>query len=135
MPGSRERKGGSRQDLNFLANRAEESYSMKLDADLLYNIFEHYLFNALVENETTEEFLTVVVRDFLARLSESGTIPLGHVAAVELDLRDEVLEMLRKKTYGHYSLTEFRKAHLEKRGNPAPGPEQDPANRKVRRPS
>lgn len=82
--------------------------------DLLYSIFEHYLFNALVENETTEEFLTHVVREYLERLAKNGTIARGHVDSIEADLRDEVLEMLRKKTYGHYSLNEFRKSHLEK---------------------
>jgi len=92
---------------------------MNSDADLLYNIFEHYLFNALVENETTDEFLTVVVRDYLQRLSLRGVIPLEHVAGIELDIRDEILEMLRKKTYGHYSLAEFRKAHLGRAANKA----------------
>lgn len=78
--------------------------------DPLYSIFEQHLFNALVENETTEEFLDRVVQDYLAALSEGGIIPQPLRAGVEEDLRDEVLEMLRKKTYGHFNLTEFRKA-------------------------
>lgn len=86
-----------------------------MPSDLLYSIFEQYLFNALVENETTEEFLTHVVREYLDRLARSGTIPHGHIDSIEEDLRDEVLEMLRKKTYGHYSLSEFRKAHVERK--------------------
>jgi hypothetical protein len=110
---------------------------MNSNADLLYSIFEHYLFNALVENETTDEFLIVVVRDYLQRLSMRGTIPLEHVAGIELDIRDEVLEMLRKKTYGHYSLTEFRKAHLVLATNKAAEATHstDPAARRLRRAS
>lgn len=93
---------------------------MRKGTDLLYSIFEHHLFNALVENESTEEFLTRVVREYLQRVSVNGTIAPGHLDSIEDDLRDEVLEMLRKKTYGHYSLGEFRKAHCEKvEGAPA----------------
>jgi hypothetical protein len=80
--------------------------------DLLYNIFEHHLFNALVEDETADEFLGRVVKEYLGRLTAAdGMIPRDHIESVETDLREEVLEMLRKKTYGHFNLAEFRKAH------------------------
>ena len=85
---------------------------MPPDADLLYSIFEQHLFSALVEDESSDEFLTRVVRDYLARLlRQHAVIPREHYASVEGDLREEVLEMLRKKTYGHYDLKAFRKAH------------------------
>jgi hypothetical protein len=85
---------------------------MLADSDLLYSIFEQHLFSALVENETSDEFLARVVRDYLARLTRlHAVIPREHYASVESDIREEVLEMLRKKTYGHYNLAAFRKAH------------------------
>lgn len=83
---------------------------MKSPMDRLYAIFEQHLLNALVEEETTEEFLNRVVHDYLTDLSESTVILDEHRPSIEEDLRDEVLEMLRKKTYGYYSLKEFRKA-------------------------
>ncbi len=137
MPRARERKDSSAPDLNFPQRKSEYLYEMNSDTDLLYSIFEHYLFNALVENETTDEFLSVVVRDYLQRLSLRGAIPFEHVAGIELDVRDEVLDMLRKKTYGHYSLTAFRKAHLgnsEKKAKASPA-QTDPAARRSRRAS
>jgi len=83
------------------------------NTDLLYDIFEQHLFNALVEEETTDEFLVRVVSDYLMRLSGSGMIPVEHIDSIEVDLREEVLEMLRKKTYGHFNLNSFRRAHAK----------------------
>lgn len=83
---------------------------MRAQTDSLYSIFEQNLFNALVEDETTAEFLHRVVKDYLSQLAATGTIvPKEHVESVEDDLREEVLEMLRKKTYGYFNLSEFRK--------------------------
>ena len=79
--------------------------------DLLYSIFEHHLFNAIVEEETNDEFLSRVVSEYLERLSKQAIVPREHIDTIETDLKEEVLEMLRKKTYGHYNLNAFRKAH------------------------
>lgn len=78
--------------------------------DPLYQLFEQHLFNALVEEESTEEFVNRVVQDYIAGFSEFSVISRQHLPMVEDDLREEVMEMLKKKTYGHYSLNEFRKA-------------------------
>lgn len=78
--------------------------------DLLYTLFEQHLFNALVENETSDAFLKRVVGEYLLLLQTRGTIALEHREIIEADLKEEVLEMLRKKTYGHYNLEAFRKA-------------------------
>ncbi len=80
--------------------------------DQLFVIFEQHLLNALVEEESTEEFLNRVVQDYLVTVTENGIIPQEVRRTVEEDLREEVLEMLRKKTYGHYSLKEFRRAKV-----------------------
>lgn len=77
--------------------------------DPLYSIFEQHLMNALIEEETTEDFVTRVTRDYLGRIGQRGSIPRNFVESIETDLKDEVLEMLRKRTYGHFSLDSFRK--------------------------
>lgn len=83
---------------------------MTRSTDPLYSIFEHHLLNALVEEETSDEFVTRVVRDYLLNVSHKAVIMKQHQAMIEEDLRDEVLEMLRKKIYGHFSLADFRKS-------------------------
>jgi len=83
---------------------------MRSHSDPLYDIFEQHLYNALVENESTEDFLNRVVSDYLDRFTEGAVIPHEHRPSIEGDLREEVLEMLRKKTYGHYNLAEFRRS-------------------------
>ncbi len=87
----------------------------KFGLDPLYVIFEQHLLNALVEEESTEEFVNRVVQDYIAGVSDSASISRQHLPMVEDDLREEVLEMLRKKTYGHYSLKEFRQAQAAQR--------------------
>lgn len=80
-------------------------------SDPLYALFEQYLYNALVEEETTEDFLERVVKDYLSNLGSQGAIAREHLTIIESDLKEEVLEMLRKKTYGHYNLASFRNSH------------------------
>lgn len=87
----------------------------KLGADPLYSLFEQHLLNALVEDESTEDFVNRVVQDYIAEMNHTARISRQHLPMVEEDLREEVMEMLRKKTYGHYSLKEFRKAQAAKR--------------------
>lgn len=80
--------------------------------DPLYVIFEKHLMTALVEDETLEEFLDCVVMKYMGHLRTNETvIPVSHVSTIETDLREEVLEMVRKKTYGHYNLASYRRAN------------------------
>ncbi|MEK7356606.1 MAG: hypothetical protein AAB250_09165 [Bdellovibrionota bacterium] len=101
--------------------------------DPLFHIFEQHLFNALVEDEGTDAFLTRVVADYVDRLIATGTvIPHEVLPVIQHDLREEVLEMLRKKTYGHFNLADFRRANgLE----PAPlgSPTSNAQNEQARR--
>ena len=80
--------------------------------DPLFKIFEHHLFNAMVEDESSSDFVERVVQEYIKTLSASGTVPHAHREALAADLQEEVMEMLRKKTYGHFSLTEFRKKKM-----------------------
>ena len=84
---------------------------MRKELDPLYSVFEQHLLTAFVEDETVNDFLDRVVVDYVGRLLTRGTmIPQKFQESMESDLRDEVLEMLRKKTYGHYSLASYREA-------------------------
>ena len=83
---------------------------MKASADLLYTIFEQQLLSAMVEDETSDEFLGRVIREYMVLLGARGNILPEHVPVIEADLKEEVLEMMRKRTYGYYNLAEFRRA-------------------------
>lgn len=83
---------------------------MNSASDLLYAIFEEHLYSALVEEESTDEFITRVVNDYLDHITARARIPSVYSQAISADLREEVLDMLRKKIYGHYNLNAFRKA-------------------------
>jgi hypothetical protein len=90
----------------------EDSKKTRKQIDPLYALFEQHLFTALVEEEATDAFIERVVADYMDALQSNGTIiPREHIASLEVDLREEVLEMLRKKTYGHYDLNAYRKAN------------------------
>ena len=80
--------------------------------DPLYFIFEKHLMTALVEDESLEDFLCGVVVAYMGQLRSNGTVvPNTHAADIEADLREEVIEMYRKKTYGHYNLASYRRAN------------------------
>jgi hypothetical protein len=101
--------------------------------DPLYLIFEKHLMTALVEDETLEEFLACVVTGYVGHLRTNGTvIPASHLSTIETDIREEVLEMFRKKTYGFFNLASYRQANgIE--ATPSMVPALAPENEKARR--
>ena len=84
---------------------------MPLGRDALYNLFEQYLYSALVENESNEELVSRVARDYLIELKQLGFIPHSQLSTLQADLEEEVTEMLRKKTYGSFNVASFRKTN------------------------
>jgi len=83
---------------------------MKPYTDPLYTIFEKHLYNFIIEEQSSEDFVRAVVHDYLESIRSQGTISVRTIEFLEQDLKEEVTEMLRKKTYGHYSLAQFRQA-------------------------
>lgn len=77
----------------------------------LYEIFEHHLHNGDADQEDTQIFIDAVVTAYIAAASPRMIIPLVHAETILEELREEVIEMLQKKMYGHYSLAAFRQ-HL-----------------------
>lgn len=79
-------------------------------SDKLYELFEQRLYSTDFEPQTQEEFIFRVVEDYVEGLIQSAHIPIHFLQNLQVDLEEEVCEMLKKKTYGFYSIQEFRKA-------------------------
>lgn len=90
-----------------------------MTTDLLFQIFEQHLHDPDCEIESPKELIQKIVATYLVFLSRSGNIPNGLLEDVIADLEAEVLEMYRKKTYGHFNLMEYRKS-LKKKPKLAP---------------
>jgi hypothetical protein len=89
--------------------RSKTPAQHKTEKDPLYHLFEQHLLNALVDEHSTDQFVDRVVKDYMERHHPRGAVPHHLIEVVRIDLRDEVLAMLRKKTYGHYNLDDYRK--------------------------
>lgn len=79
-----------------------------MTTDLLFQIFHQHLHDPDCQIESPKELIQKIVGTYLFFISRSGNIPEGHLQDIIEDLEAEVLEMYRKKTYGHYSLKEYR---------------------------
>jgi hypothetical protein len=82
---------------------------MNTTQDPLYEIFEKHLNYCFTEGETNDEFIYRVVSEYIFHLFNQGHIPKPFEDKIEEDIREEVEIMIKKKTYGHFNLDEFRK--------------------------
>lgn len=78
--------------------------------DELYNCFEEHLYNLRSEKETHAEFVCHVVDSFWSKLKNFGHISSHFETEIREDLEDEVMAMLRKRTYGYFNLDQYRKS-------------------------
>lgn len=93
-----------------------KAYSV--DNDKLYSIMEKHLFYPENDANRLENLIYNIVVEYMVILMDSGNIPHQLCLQLELDLKEEVLEMYERRTIGFQSLTEFReinKAHKSKR--------------------
>ncbi len=93
---------------------------MRLKRDLLLSIFEQQLQNSLVGDDTESVLIGRVVDCYITALKTQGFIPPNFLKVLEEDLKEEVLEMYRKKTYGHLELSSYRKKHAKRTEPKAP---------------
>ena len=93
---------------------------MRLKRDLLFSIFEQQLQNSLVGDDTEALLISRVVENYIGALKTQGFIPPKFMKTLEEDLKEEVLEMYRKKTYGHLELSSYRKKNSKKAEPKAP---------------
>lgn len=77
---------------------------------LLFEVFQNQLLDTdELGNIGNSEFVDRVVNAFLERLKKDGAILRAHeLDSIRDELRGEVLEMTRKKTYGYFSLQHYR---------------------------
>ncbi|MCB0394499.1 MAG: hypothetical protein KDD25_08060 [Bdellovibrionales bacterium] len=82
--------------------------------DLLYSVFERHLLIVTNHHEDIPTFVATIVEEYIFSLSQQGIIvPKKMRRMLEEDLREEVLEMTRKKIYGYSSIQEYRTQNIE----------------------
>lgn len=74
----------------------------------LYQHFEYSLFQLDDHNEEEDTFVARVAEEYLRGLVDEGYHLCSKAEEVFEEIQTEVREMLRKKTYGHFSLKAFR---------------------------
>lgn len=75
--------------------------------DILYQYFKKHLHQLDPENQGVQDLVYEVVGDYMAHLMSTGTIPHHLMDTLETDLREEVIDIYRKVTYGHLNLKSY----------------------------
>lgn len=81
--------------------------------DILITIFDNLIKDTAFPNEGESDFIDRVAFHYLHHLSSRGHIPYIHFQMVKQDILEEVTEIYRKKTYGHFSLKSYRKKNRD----------------------
>lgn len=82
---------------------------MKRNFDELYEIFEDYLFEHLLEDENEDIFVANVVEIYMQSIKKQYSVmPQVFIEDIMEDTADLVYDMLLKKIYGYYNLRHFR---------------------------
>lgn len=82
--------------------------------DALFEIFKKHLNQLDPDTQGIEDLVYEVVGDYMAHLMKQGHIPQNQMDTLESDLREEVLEIYRKVTYGHLNLKSYKQAQTQK---------------------
>jgi hypothetical protein len=82
--------------------------------DQLLKLFKKHLQNIDPDAQGVEDLVYEVVGDYMAYLMKKGHIPHHMMDTLECDLREEVLEIYRKVTYGHMNLKSYKDAQKAK---------------------
>lgn len=78
--------------------------------DPLFVIFEKHLYDFHEEEENSKEFIDNIIKDYLDYLeSRKVAVPKPWRETIVEELREQVRDMLVKKTYGCLSIKEFLK--------------------------
>ena len=78
--------------------------------DLLYSIMKRRLDLLDPDKENVQDLIYDVVAEYMVELMSIGNIPHYLLDLLESDLREEVLEMYRKTTYGFLTLKDYKNA-------------------------
>ena len=85
-----------------------------LREDPLYQIFEEHLHSGLYDEAPTDQFVRDVVEFYFTTLKRTGHIPQQLQDPLRVDLAEDVVEMLKRKIYGHYGIVEYNRIRLKK---------------------
>lgn len=85
-----------------------------MKADPLFSIFKKYLDLIDPDNQGVQDLVYEVVGEYMAHLMAKGNIPHHLLDSLETDLREEVIEIYRKVTYGHLNLKAYKDAQAGK---------------------
>jgi|GEM_PF-1003315 len=88
--------------------------------DSLVTLLENHLNRSSDPKQTEQQLIYEVVGEFIFQLMNQGHIPHHLLDTLETDLREEVLEIYRKKTYGTANLEDYRRRKRAKNKGPAP---------------
>ena len=83
--------------------------------DVLFELFKKHLQQIDPETQGVQDLVYEVVGDYIAYLMKQGNIPHHHLDDLETDLREEVLEIYRKVTYGHLNLKSYKESQKNKK--------------------
>ncbi len=82
--------------------------------DQLLKIFKKHLEQIDGENQGIEDLVHEVVAEYIHHLMKKGHIPHYMLDTLETDLREEVIEIYRKITYGHMNLKSYKDSQKAK---------------------
>jgi hypothetical protein len=82
--------------------------------DQLLKIFKKHLETIDPDTQGIQDLVYDVVGDYMAYLMKKGHIPCHMQDTLETDLREEVLEIYRKVTYGHLNLKSYKSSQQNK---------------------
>lgn len=83
--------------------------------DVLFEILKKHLNNIDPETQGVQDLVYEVVGDYMAYLMKQGNVPHFFLDLLETELREEVLEIYRKVTYGHLNLQSYLADQKSKR--------------------
>ncbi len=75
--------------------------------DLLIQLMRDWSLKLNPQSATLEDLLYNVVGDYMANLMSQGNIPQQSLDQLEQDLKEEVLEIYKKMSYGSLNFREF----------------------------
>lgn len=81
--------------------------------DELVDIFKKNL-SKIDARKSADELIHDVVADYILLLMTRGNVPHQLLNQLEEDLKEEVLEIYRKTTYGYSTLSEYKNAQKGK---------------------
>jgi len=76
--------------------------------DHLFELFIQRLHRFSDIEESAQDFIRNTAHEYFLKITETAHIPQDHRLGIIEDIEAEIVEMYRKKTYGHSSLKSYR---------------------------